>query len=244
MVEWSVNLEGGTWWYAHVVELPGCFSRGGSRGEALGSLPGAVEGRLAWLGERGLACPACSGFTVVEERGGIPGLGESGGAVALFRTDLTPVDGETLGEAVRLMTLSRGELLGVVGGLTGEELDAEPIPGKRTVRRDISHVVNAEEWYVSRLGPRYQRVYEEGLRAIRGRRRLSAVERLGATRLPMIAALEAALAEGRQGPFTRRRYTRHPEEAWTLRKVLRRFLEHEREHFETIGRTLWALRTG
>jgi hypothetical protein len=110
------------------------------------------------------------------------------------------------------------------------------------VRRDISHIVNAEEWYVSRLGPRYQRVYEEGLRAIRGRRRLSAVERLGATRLPMIAALEAALAEGRQGPFTRRRYTRHPEEAWTLRKVLRRFLEHEREHLWTIERTLGSLR--
>lgn len=241
MVEWSVNLEGGTWWYAHVVELPGCFSRGASRGEALGSLPGAVEGRLGWLRYRGLACPACSGFSVVEERGGIPGLGESGGTVALFQTDLATVDAATLGEAVRLMTLSRGELLGVVGGLTEDELDAEPVPGKRTVRRDISHIVNAEEWYVSRLGPRYQRVYEEGLRAIRGRRRLSAVERLGATRLPMIAALEAALAESRQGPFTRRRYARHPEEVWTLGKVLRRFLEHEGEHLGTINKTLGAL---
>jgi hypothetical protein len=178
---------------------------------------------------------------VVEERGGIPGLGESGGAVALFGSDLAPVDEAALGEAIRLMSLSREELLGVVGGLTEEVLDAEPIPGKRTVRRDMSHVVNAEEWYVSRLGRRYQWVYEGGLRGAVGRRRLSAVERLSVTRPPMIDALGAALGEGRQGPFVRRAYTRHPEELWTLRKVLRRFLEHEREHLGTINRTLGAL---
>jgi len=238
---WSVNLEGGAWWYAHVVELPGCFSRGASRGEALGGLPGAVEGRLGWLGGRGLVCPVCSGFTVVEERGGIPGLGESGGAVALFGSDLAPVDEASFRQAVGLMSLSREELLGVVGGLNEADLDAEPVPGKRTVRRDISHIVNAEEWYVSRLGRRYQWVYEGGLREAVGRRRLSAVERLSVTRPPMIAALEAALGEGRQGPFVRRAYTRHPEELWTLRKVLRRFLEHEREHLGTINRTLGAL---
>ena len=241
MAGWSVNLEGGVWWYAHVVELPGCFSRGASRGEALGGLPGAVEGRLGWLGGRGLVCPVCSGFTVVEERGGIPGLGESGGAVALFASDLAPVDEASFRQAVGLMSLSREELLGVVGGLTEEMLDAEPIPGKRTVRRDMSHVVNAEEWYVSRLGRRYQGVYEGNLRVVRGRRRLSAVERLRVTRSPMIAALGVALGEGRQGPFARRAYTRHPEELWTLRKVLRRFLEHEREHVWTIERTLGVL---
>ena len=241
MAGWSVNLEGGAWWYAHVVELPGCFSRGASRGEALGGLPGAVEGRLGWLGGRGLVCPVCSGFTVVEERGGIPGLGESGGAVALFGSDLAPVDEASFRQAVGLMSLSREELLGVVGGLNEADLDAEPVPGKRTVRRDISHIVNAEEWYISRLGRRYQGVYEGGLRGAVGRRRLSAVERLSVTRPPMIDALGAALGEGRQGPFVRRAYTRLPEELWTLRKVLRRFLEHEMEHLGTINRTLGAL---
>jgi hypothetical protein len=36
--------------------------------------------------------------------------------------------------------------------------------------------VNAEEWYVSRLGRAYQKVYEGGLRGEVGRRRLGAVE--------------------------------------------------------------------
>ncbi|MCX6648265.1 MAG: DinB family protein [Candidatus Bathyarchaeota archaeon] len=236
-----MNLEGGVWWYAHLVGLPGCFTRGASRGEALAALPGAVGARLAWLGARGIGCTERSGLEVVEEQAGIPELGESGGAVALFRSDLEPVDGAVLGEALGLMALSRGELLGVVGGLTEGELDAEPVPGKRTVRRDVGHIVNAEEWYVSRLGRRYQGVYEGGLREAKGRRRLSAVERLMVTRPPMIAALEAALGDGRQWPFTRRAYTKYPGEQWTLRKVLRRFLEHEREHLGTINRTLGAL---
>ena len=99
-----------------MVELPGCFSRGASRGEALGGLPGAVEGRLGWLGGRGLVCPVCSGFTVVEERGGIPGLGESGGAVALFGSDLAPVDEASFRQAVGLMSLSRGSCSESSGG--------------------------------------------------------------------------------------------------------------------------------
>ncbi len=237
-----MNLEGGKWWYGHVVELPGCFTRGASREEVLVALPDTVEMRLRWLISRGIPCRRLEGFEVVEEQGGIPELGESGGAVALFESDLVRVDRNALNETAHLMALSREELLARVIPLGKDLLNAELIHGKRTVQQDISHIVNAEEWYVSRLGRRYQRVYEEGLRGEVGRLRLSAVERLSLTRPHMVVALETALAEDRQGPFARKAYTRYPEELWTLRKVLRRFLEHEREHFGTIERTLNALR--
>jgi len=217
-----------------VVELPGCFSRGASRGEALSLLDEAVEGRLAWLMARGLNYPSHSGLKVIEEQQDVPELGESGGAVALFKSDEAPVDEAYLGDALRLMQFSREEVLSAVEHLTEEELDACPIPRKRTVRRDITHIVDAEEWYISRLGSKYQSVYEDNLRTMTEARRLSAVERLHLTRGAMIPALEAALRDARQGPFTRSAYTRYPEEQWTLRKVLRRFIEHEREHLGTI----------
>jgi len=57
----------------------------------------------------------------------------------------------------------------------------------------------------------------------------------------MIIALNTTFEEGRQGPFKRRAYTKHPEELWTLRKVLRRFLEHEKEHLGTIQIILEAI---
>ena len=43
------------------------------------------------------------------------------------------------------------------------------------------------------------------------------------------------------GPFERRAYTKYPDEQLTLRKVLKRFSEFEREHLMTINRTLKAL---
>jgi len=178
---------------------------------------------------------------VVEERLGVPELGESGGAVALFESDKTPVDDGFMGEVLGLMALSREELIGIVGGLGEGTLDAVLVPGKRSARRDITHVVDAEEWYVSQLGRRHQEIYEEGLRGEVGQGRLGTVERLRITRPYMVAALEAALAEDRQGPFVRKAHVKYPEEEWTLRKVLRRFLEHEREHVWTIEKTLGEL---
>jgi uncharacterized damage-inducible protein DinB len=217
-----------------VVELPGCFSRGVSRGEVLSILDDVVEERQSWLMARELTYPHLSGFKVIEEQHDIPELGESSGAVALFKSDKAPIDEVNFGDAVRLMQFSREEVLSIVEKLTEEKLDACPIPGKRTVRLNITHIVDAEEWYISRLGPKYQRVYEDNLRTMKGASRLSVVERLRLTRGAMISALEAALRNGHQGPFTRRAYTCYPEEQWTLRKVLRRFLEHEREHLGTI----------
>ena len=41
--------------------------------------------------------------------------------------------------------------------------------------------------------------------------------------------------------FKRSAYTKHPEEEWTFRKVLRRFVEHEREHIGTIKKVIEAL---
>jgi predicted RNase H-like HicB family nuclease len=239
---WSINLESGRWWYAHVAELPGCFTRATTRGEVLSLLPGAVEAHLGWLDDRGIAHPSRSGFTIIEEQGGIQELGESGGVVALFNSDREHITAESLRRFLALMEHNRDETLGLISSLSPGVLTSYLRPGKRTVVDDVRHIVNAEEWYVSRLGRRYQRVYEGELRADRGKRRPSDVERLTLTRRSMVVALWKALTDEHQGPFIRRAYSKHPEELWTLVKVLRRFVEHEREHLGTMKLTVATLR--
>lgn len=236
---WSVNLEHGErWWYAHVVELPGCFTRGESRDEVLDALPGAIVSHLAFLEARGHPPEVETvEIRVAEEIDGIPELGETGGAVALFASDERPVGDEEFGFHLDLMRWNREALLDLVNPLSEEDRTAKPIPDKWTINETLRHVANAEEWYISRLGLETQREYESFISGIGPTdRRQTVLERLDQTRRGVVHALEQVFARGVQGIFARAAYTRHPEERWTFRKVLRRFVEHELEHIGTIMR--------
>ena len=241
---WSINLEHGEkWWYAHVLELPGCFMRGDSRERVLSGLPSAIADHIAFLQANGInVADKATNFKVVEEIGDIPELGESGGAVAFFASDLKPVDEREFQSFLELMRLNRNELTTLVASLTEEDLEVRPLIGKRTIREDLRHIGNAEEWYISRMGVKSQRLYESYYRGICPKgRRPKGMERLEAVRKGTVYALEALHRAGISRTFKRTAYTRHRDELWTFRKVLRRFIEHEREHIGTIRKVVDSL---
>jgi predicted RNase H-like HicB family nuclease/uncharacterized damage-inducible protein DinB len=241
---WSVNLEhGNQWWYAHVAELPGCFTRGSTREVVLASLGEVTTKHLAFLKAHGRGQEAgSSGFAVIEEVDDIPELGESGGAVALFTSDQLLVSAQEFDMFLSLMQWNREELLALVQPVPEDARTARALPGKRTLNETLRHVMNAEEWYISRLGRGIQKEYEAYVRSLRpGRRREAIPERLVTTRQGAVQTLKGLFARGKLGIFTRAAYTSHPEEEWTFRKVLRRFVEHEREHIGTIRELVRAL---
>jgi len=240
---WSVNLEhGDRWWYAHVAELVGCFTRGETMKEVLDALPRVVERECAFLVSKGLPQQGRIGFEIVKLTEGIPGLGEAGGAVALFQTDLKPVKESELGRSFDLMRWNREELMRIIEPLSEYALVATPIPGKWSIDQTLRHIANAEEWYVSRMGAPTQRQYEAYLRGLKAsKRRFTSPERLRLVREGALLSLSAAIPEKDAASFKRVAYTQHPEELWTFRKVLRRFVEHEREHIGTISKVIEAL---
>lgn len=234
---WSVNLEhGDQWWYAHVAELPGCFTRAATRGAALAALNEAIANHLAFLRTHGLnlkdAPTAC---TLGEEIHDIPELGESGGAVALFASDRRTVSGVDFDMLLRLMQWNREELLALVEPIEEPARNARPLSGKRTINETLRHIMYAEEWYISRLGPAIQEQYEGHLRSLRQAQGKGGVkDQLVRIRQSAVQTLKVVQQRGMPEVFRRRAYTKHPEEEWTFRKVLRRFVEHEREHIGTI----------
>ncbi|HSJ55371.1 MAG TPA: DinB family protein, partial [Anaerolineae bacterium] len=125
----------------------------------------------------------------------------------------------------RLMAHARADLLALAGGLCDEFLDWEPDPECFTLRRVLRHVGSAEQWYVSRVVPPLSLPGEwrddEGLHLW---------DFLEMERRTGLERLRALTPEERAGVFYPTAWTTHPDEAWTLRKVLRRFLEHERDH--------------
>jgi uncharacterized damage-inducible protein DinB len=125
----------------------------------------------------------------------------------------------------RLMDYNRDDLLAMVGKPSEELLDWRPFPGAYNLRRVLRHVGNGDQWYVSRIVPVETLPPEweddEGM---------APFAYLEMSRRTAIDRLRQLTPEERSGVFYPTAWTDHPDEPWTARKVLRRALEHEREH--------------
>ena len=235
----TAALETGTTglWYGRIAEFLGTHVRASTRDGVLDELQSELQYHLGWMRRHGDEPPQVRGLKLVvgEEASGMGQLGESGGEVALFRYDVKPVPGRLLNDCIRWMGYNRADLLAQVRDLPAEAMAYTP-PGKgRNITQILGHVCNAEEWYVSRLGPEADAVYESSLGvSVKEADALPVSERLGVVRSGCVETLRQLVPHKGDQVFTRAQYTSYPDERWTAHKVLRRFLEHEREHIYNI----------
>ena len=225
---------------AHLLDLPGCMVRRGSRAEALEALPGAIREYFDWLRRHGEEVQPPEEVTVeVAETSRGYGPFSPGDAAALFAPDCEPV-GRAEMQAVYFHRAgyAREDLRELVKYLPPSVLDWQPDEGAISIRRILRHVGNAEEWYVSRLVPPETLPVEwEGDEDLPIKQFLEMERRTALHRLRQLT--DEAL-----GALTYpSQWTEHPEEAWTARKALRRMIEHEREHTGHIREVLagWRL---
>ena len=211
----------------HVMDLPGCVVRGETRESALSRVAEAVNAYYAWLRRHGEAIrPAREPFElrIAGESSGTGPFGP-GDAAALCPPDWEPIDTKEMERFFRLMAWGRTDLLALVQDLPEALLDWQPDPASLSIRRILRHIGNAEEWYISRivapdrLPPQWKD--DEALPIF---------EFLAMERRTALAQLHALDDGQRSGILYPSAWTDHPEEPWTARKVLRRFVEHEREH--------------
>ncbi len=224
---------------AHVLTLPGCIARAPSRDEALQRLPDAIGDYRAWLRCHGEPAPPgeeAIEIEIVDESAGF-GPFDRGSAAALFPPDRQPVTAEEMEGHLRLMAHARADLLALVRDLPDDALDWQPDPRSLNIRSLLRHVGNAEEWYVSRLAPAEtlppEWEHDESLPIF---------DFLEMERRTAVARLRQLTEAERSEVFYPIGWTDHPEEPWTARKALRRFLEHEREHIAQAREILAARR--
>jgi predicted RNase H-like HicB family nuclease/uncharacterized damage-inducible protein DinB len=200
---------------AHVPELMGCFAVGSTREEALERLHGAVTEYLAWLAEHGEAPALSTESEVAEmevgEEVSTPGSypREPGDPIAFFAADREAFSYHELQTAVRLIEHARRDLLEFLRDVPEGVLHWRPGPEEWSIGETLLHMAHAEASYIARLDDESERSPFPQMAAIRS----WAYHRL--SRLT-----EAELS----------RLTTHRGEQWSARKVLRRFLEHDREH--------------
>jgi hypothetical protein len=213
---------------AHVGELPGCCALARDEEAALAALPERIRQHRVWRHGHGLPAGGDDPIELVVKQV-VHGLRpwSAFGAGALFSIDRRILDDHELELHLQLLAHARADLLHAVHAVPRGAYDDE-IPGHpRTLRQTLTHLADTEEWLVSRLG-RVVTVHEP-----------DPVRRLVDVRSRTLEQLIRHDREDRDLVYVpTTRPSDDPEEMWTLRKLLRRLLEHELEHLADVQASL------
>lgn len=221
---------------AHVAELPGCHLHAINESDALARLPELIGRHRMWRERHGLPRVGDEGaMLIIRQSVHGPRPWRVTGASALFSMDRRILTDQEFEAHLRLLACARTDLLRAVHAIPRAAFD-DLIPGEnRTVREVLIHTAETEEWLVSRLGRRIRIVEPDPLR------------RLVDVRAHTLEHLMRFDREDRDLIFIpTERTSEDPEEMWTLRKFLRKLIEHELDHLEDlrIAAEHWAYGTG
>jgi len=211
-------------WVAWVFEVPGCYGRGSTRGEAISSVPGAFEETLARLRQAEFFAfdryRLPIDFVIAEEFRAFQSSPDYL-VNAFFENDRIPLTVGDTEYARCLLELNRRELLSIISVVPAAILN-RPVSGEvqQNINGILKHIATAEWWYWDRLGlafPRGER--PDGLPEL-----LAKVRDLTLTQLHgLVGNTQTTVSSGEQ---------------WSPRKVMRRTIWHERVHSLQIARYL------
>lgn len=211
-------------------ELPGCFSSAPTYEEALQNAPAAVTTYLNWLKKNDISVVEDDGSdvnVVVKER--LAAI--DGNKGPRFAADLLPPDDTEIEVALNVAAVARTELLELYESLPEQDRERPLQAGDWSLAQHLAHIVEAEAWYASRL--------MDAPPADPG--------------LDLQSDISMALFDNamdveflmRDLPQEQRKHVfLHDGEEWTAAKVLRRMVEHLREHYPWMKEIARSLKRG
>lgn len=215
----------------HVPDLLGCFAVGPTTEQAIEATPDAIRSYLAFLRRHAEDVPDPHQSIRVRvaqhiTEGTFLGVGSP---TIIFDGEKGSLSVDELEKYLRWLDWARDELLDLVGGLSEDELTALR-PGRRSIKEILQHIWVAEQWYVKNLG---------GMDKVR--RSGNVLEKLALVREAVCRRLRSFTDEERAqvflapGPFSS-----PAGDPWTVRKCLRRCLEHQWEHLQETASRMGA----
>lgn len=213
----------------HVLDLLGCNVQGSTTDEAIESAPATISAYLRFLKRSGEKVDPKAPFkTRVAQHvigpGSAIGLDSS---VITFDPDLKPVTPREIETYIARYHAMREELASWVESQSDKQLGATPKAGGRPARKVILHVMGSG--YVSPL-----------VGTIRGLSAVTTAAERGKTPLSdALLEIDSLIAAGlRAATHAQRRDVIRPSQGRvrTLRKAIRRTLEHDWEHLAELSR--------
>lgn len=199
----------------------------------MAAMPTEIAAHLRWLRHFGEDVPAPRRLRVeVVERQVFRARLHHGHTQAFFTIDQPPISIREVRRRMRWLRHSRQTLLALIDGLSADDLwlGTPRRKGRRagkggggwTVWLYLRHVAGVEKWYLSQFWRNLPRLPRSD----------SVFHRLTLTRRQVVAVMRGP------APADLSRRMRTSGELWTVRKVLRRLLYHERYHMRTIARLM------
>jgi len=232
MITYALHLESGPRrrkTMVHVLDLLGCVAVGPTTDDAIAATPDAIRSYLRFLHRHGEPVDPDAPFEtrVVEHITEGEWLG-NGSPYLVFGPDLDPVTGEEIETLLHRLRWLSEELAAWATSRTDEELDAPPEGGGRPARAVLLHVLGARGGYLAAaLGS------APGFSAIHGAAERGELSLVKALRRSAGLAVERVRATT---PEERAAVRDLPAGPRTLRKALRRLLEHDWEHLAELSR--------
>ncbi|MEA2071634.1 MAG: hypothetical protein U9O98_10145 [Asgard group archaeon] len=247
MAELKINLEQGKEiFYAHGVELLGCFAKAKTRTEALDLILKDAKEYSKWLaskeipknGFKELAIEILKGInelTIIEEKTGIQTLGQENGVYSLFKSDQEPFEENTFTFLMELLKILPDELARIIFPIDKELQDKEIIPEKQSINEHLKALYQNEFFLITRFGIETEQQLLEAINMTKEElESLAILERCLRIRQGAIAILKAKYPKMDCKVFKNAIDTDFPEEPWTIKKIIRLLIENDREHTKAI----------
>jgi hypothetical protein len=219
-----------------VLDLPGCIAGSGGERELGEALRLSIAEYVAW---EGVERAGEEGWETAEQLDGAD-FAATGGEF-LFQWDRQRLAGEEAERWLRLVRLARKDLVAVTERLPAELLDWEP-PETALGQNDpwSPHIRSARS--IARHALELEVYYRESLRDGLAPGIRSPVTTAAAEHGRTLARLGEELGAEPARVFRPSRPGRPAEEEWTVRKVIRRLISHDRAHTaELEQRRTWVL---
>jgi len=208
-----IEVDSGNRTVAHVLGVPGCFAIAETEAAALTAVSHTLQAQY----------PEDNISVSVAERAERPR--------PLFSPERLPATPELVERYLQIAAQNRLELQNLIRPLAPAMRRWRPFAGHMTIDEILHHIAGSEIRYLGKICGFVDQPTE-----------LTLVKFLQMTRLEVEARLTECTAEQLTAVVSQRSRTNHPDEEWSMRKVLRRLLEHEREHISHIHEILAAWR--
>jgi predicted RNase H-like HicB family nuclease len=198
---------------AAIPALPGCIASGKTRDEAIANARRAFRAYLELLDARGVSIDHWRGLD--PDRFAVEDFPASG----LLPGEERGLEEHEIRDFLHVFEAQRAALIALVERLPADELQRKPDESTWSVREALEHIMNTQASLLSRL----ERWPDDPFNT------LQAVHRLVFQRFTVMDPGDTAKT---------RRFNGFP---WTARRVMRRLLEHEWEHYGHISEIIDAL---